>query len=289
MVMSGNGQHRRPRRASRIVVTAGVAGAGIAIPLLTSATAHAATVSTWQKVAGCETGARWGSAADGFHGGLALTQDVWLTYGGAAYAGSADLADRDQQIAVAQRLLDARGPGYWTGCAAQAGLASGGPAPDVHPTAPAEPAPLGGLLGAGPSAAPPDAPAGVLGTAAPTPSAAATAPATSAPAGSVAPVPPPSSATPSPGATPPGTGPAGRHAGTPADESGPQETGPAGGARGAHAGPAGRYTVRPGDTLEAIAARHALPGGWRALYDANRGTVGRDPGLIRPGQRLRLR
>ena len=48
------------------------------------------------------------------------------------------------------------------------------------------------------------------------------------------------------------------------------------------------YTVRPGDCLSAIAARHRYPGGWPRLYAHNRRTVGQDPDLIYPGQRLRL-
>ena len=44
-----------------------------------------------------------------------------------------------------------------------------------------------------------------------------------------------------------------------------------------------RYTVAAGDTLSAIAAALAVPGGWPALYAANRRVIGRDPGLIRPG------
>ncbi|HEY7277027.1 MAG TPA: LysM domain-containing protein, partial [Trebonia sp.] len=47
--------------------------------------------------------------------------------------------------------------------------------------------------------------------------------------------------------------------------------------------PAGTWTVRPGDTLSAIAAALGVPGGWPALYAANRAAVGPDPGLIRPG------
>jgi hypothetical protein len=49
------------------------------------------------------------------------------------------------------------------------------------------------------------------------------------------------------------------------------------------AGPAATWTVRPGDTLSAIAATLALPGGWQALYAANRRVVGPDPDLIRAG------
>ncbi|MEV6106617.1 peptidoglycan DD-metalloendopeptidase family protein [Streptomyces sp. NPDC051940] len=48
------------------------------------------------------------------------------------------------------------------------------------------------------------------------------------------------------------------------------------------------YTVRPGDTLSAIAAAHHVRGGWPALYERNRRVIGSDPNLIRPGQRLLL-
>ncbi|MEB3285831.1 MAG: amidase domain-containing protein [Candidatus Sericytochromatia bacterium] len=48
-------------------------------------------------------------------------------------------------------------------------------------------------------------------------------------------------------------------------------------------------TVRPGDTLSAIAARtlgHANR--WRELYEANKALIGRDPGFIRAGLQLRV-
>ena len=48
------------------------------------------------------------------------------------------------------------------------------------------------------------------------------------------------------------------------------------------------YTVRRGDCLVTIAARHRYPGGWTRLYAHNRRTLGRDPNLIHPGQTLRL-
>ena len=47
--------------------------------------------------------------------------------------------------------------------------------------------------------------------------------------------------------------------------------------------PAATWTVRPGDTLSAVAAALGVRGGWPALYAANRAAVGPDPGLIRPG------
>jgi LysM repeat protein len=47
--------------------------------------------------------------------------------------------------------------------------------------------------------------------------------------------------------------------------------------------PPARYRVVPGDTLAGIAAALAVPGGWPALYAANRPRIGPDPDVIRPG------
>jgi LysM repeat protein len=44
-----------------------------------------------------------------------------------------------------------------------------------------------------------------------------------------------------------------------------------------------RYTVAPGDTLSGIAAALAIPGGWQALYAANRHAIGPNPNIIRVG------
>ncbi|MGV9880417.1 LysM peptidoglycan-binding domain-containing protein [Streptomyces sp. NPDC003006] len=56
--------------------------------------------------------------------------------------------------------------------------------------------------------------------------------------------------------------------------------------RGASRGTSGNYTVRAGDTLSGIAARHGT--GWQQLYAANRVVIGGDPHAIVPGQRLRV-
>lgn len=48
----------------------------------------------------------------------------------------------------------------------------------------------------------------------------------------------------------------------------------------------GSYTVRKGDTLSGIAARHGTT--WQRLYAANKDVVGGDPDMIMPGQRLAL-
>ncbi|MYY81312.1 MULTISPECIES: transglycosylase family protein [unclassified Streptomyces] len=46
------------------------------------------------------------------------------------------------------------------------------------------------------------------------------------------------------------------------------------------------YTVRQGDTLSLVAARHGTH--WQRVYAANRQVIGGDPNMIVPGQRLSL-
>ena len=50
----------------------------------------------------------------------------------------------------------------------------------------------------------------------------------------------------------------------------------------------GPYVVVGGDTLSRIADAQEVRGGWQALYETNRATVGSDPDLIYPGQKLSL-
>ena len=55
---------------------------------------------------------------------------------------------------------------------------------------------------------------------------------------------------------------------------------------GAAGGTTREHTVRPGDTLSGVAQELAVPGGWEPLYQQNRGTIGGNPNLIRPGEHL---
>ncbi|MBT2446374.1 LysM peptidoglycan-binding domain-containing protein [Streptomyces sp. ISL-43] len=49
------------------------------------------------------------------------------------------------------------------------------------------------------------------------------------------------------------------------------------------------YTVRPGDSLSAIARRElGNEGRWRELYAMNKGVIGSNPDMIHPGQKLTL-
>ncbi|PBO25325.1 peptidase, partial [Streptomyces albidoflavus] len=138
--MAVRGRHRR-RQQSRInraslTVTAG--GAGLALPLVAAGTADAASADTWAKVAACESSGDWSiNTGNGYYGGLQFKQSTWEAYGGGAYAGRADLASKDQQIAVAEKVLDGQGPGAWPACSQKAGLTRGGPAPAAPEAAPA--------------------------------------------------------------------------------------------------------------------------------------------------------
>jgi LysM repeat protein len=123
----------RASRAVRCAAVAGVAGTAVAVPLMNATSASAASVSTWDAVAQCESGGNWHiDTGNGYYGGLQFSQSSWDAAGGAQYASRADLATKDQQIAVAEKLLAQQGPGAWS-CASAGGLTSGGPAPAISP------------------------------------------------------------------------------------------------------------------------------------------------------------
>jgi uncharacterized protein YabE (DUF348 family) len=87
-------------------------------PANTGATPPANTSGrNWDAVAACESGGNWHiNTGNGFYGGLQFDYGTWLGAGGGAYAGRADLASREQQIAVANKIADARGSSPWPVC-----------------------------------------------------------------------------------------------------------------------------------------------------------------------------
>jgi uncharacterized protein YabE (DUF348 family) len=71
----------------------------------------------WDRIAQCESGGNWHiNTGNGYYGGLQFSASTWLANGGADFAGRADLASREQQITVANRLYATSGLGPW-GCA----------------------------------------------------------------------------------------------------------------------------------------------------------------------------
>ncbi|MCZ9352832.1 transglycosylase family protein [Streptomyces mutabilis] len=135
--MAVRGRHRRyqPNRINRASLTVTAGGAGLALPLVGTGTAHAADVETWDKVAACESTNDWDiNTGNGYYGGLQFTQSTWEAFGGTEYAPRADLATKDQQIAIAEKVLDGQGPGAWPVCSQRAGLTRGGATPDIRPS-----------------------------------------------------------------------------------------------------------------------------------------------------------
>lgn len=135
MLFTGTGRHRRIRvnKAKAIVATTSVAGAAVALPLIGASDAGAASVSTWDKVAQCESGGDWSiNTGNGYYGGLQFSASTWRAYGGGTYASSASQASKAAQITVAERVLASQGPGAWPVCGPQAGLQLGGPAPTLE-------------------------------------------------------------------------------------------------------------------------------------------------------------
>ncbi|MFJ4282471.1 transglycosylase family protein [Streptomyces massasporeus] len=217
--MAVRGRHRRyqPNRINRASLTVTAGGAGMALPFMGTGAAQAADMDTWNKVAACESTNNWSiNSGNGFYGGLQFTQSTWEAYGGRAYAARADLASKDQQIAVAEKVLDGQGPGAWPVCSVRAGLTRGGGEPDIRPAAER-------------------------------------------------------------------TKKKDTRKQTSIEDVRPQST------PQSRAGKAEMYTVVHGDTLSGIADDQDVRGGWRGLYAANRSTIGSDPDLIVPGQRLALR
>ena len=68
----------------------------------------------WDAVAQCESGGNWNAdTGNGFYGGLQFKPSTWAENGG---VGNPAYASRDQQIAVANRVLATQGPEAWPKC-----------------------------------------------------------------------------------------------------------------------------------------------------------------------------
>ncbi|WP_418957448.1 transglycosylase family protein [Streptomyces tritici] len=117
MLLSSKGKHRRTSKAARALALAGVAGVAVAAPLMTAGTASAATAAEWDRVAQCESGGDWSiNTGNGYYGGLQFSASTWAAYGGTAYAPTANLATKAQQIEIAEKVLAGQGKGAWPSC-----------------------------------------------------------------------------------------------------------------------------------------------------------------------------
>ena len=118
------------RSAARMIVTTLVALLPVGLlGAVFPAPAQAATLRTWERLAACESGGRWHiNTGNGYYGGVQFSGSTWLAYGGGRYAHRADLATRDQQIRIAEKVLKDVGWHAWPACSAKLGLT----AADAH-------------------------------------------------------------------------------------------------------------------------------------------------------------
>lgn len=90
-------------------------------------TTSASADSTWDALAECESGGDWSiNTGNGYYGGLQFLPETWEAHGG---TGNPADASREQQIAVAENVLESQGWGAWPACSAELGL-SGNTAPE---------------------------------------------------------------------------------------------------------------------------------------------------------------
>jgi hypothetical protein len=133
-------------------------GTSTASPSSTTTTSTAAVAGrawTWDQLADCETGvwgankvpvpgtARWAATRGVYQGGLQFDARTWDSYRDRSFASfpaDAHLATREQQIAVAERVLAAQGAKAWPTCGPRIGMtgSGSGAGPALPPAGPPE-------------------------------------------------------------------------------------------------------------------------------------------------------
>lgn len=251
------GRHRKPTRTAKIVAGTFAVGTLTAAPVLgLVGSASAAPLEVWDAVAQCESSGNWAiNTGNGYYGGLQFKQSTWEGFGGLDYAPRADLATKEQQIAIAEKTLAGQGWRAWA-CAPMVGAygSSEDRSADSAPAAEAAP------VEEAPVAEAPVAEAPV-----------AEAPAAEAPVEEAAPA-----AEEAPAA------PQQRSSSSSESSSSSTRTWSA-----PQSAADGTYTVVSGDTLSKIAGAQGVEGGWEAVFAANTDIIS-DADLIFPGQVIRL-
>ena len=91
-----------------------IAGALALAPMaLSTGIANAESVD-WDAIAACESGGNWSiNTGNGYYGGLQFSMGTWRSNGG---SGSPHNASREEQIRVAENVLQSQGIGAWPSC-----------------------------------------------------------------------------------------------------------------------------------------------------------------------------
>ena len=112
------GRHRKPTtsavKVAKIAFTGAVIGTG---SIALAGQAGAATDGEWDQVARCESGGNWAiNTGNGYQGGVQFSPSTWSSHGGGEFAPAANMATKEEQIAVAERVLASQGRGAWPVC-----------------------------------------------------------------------------------------------------------------------------------------------------------------------------
>jgi LysM repeat protein len=127
------GRHRNPSNATRLTAVGAVGVGTLAASVIAPSAASAATDNQWDRVAHCESGGNWHiDTGNGYYGGLQFSDHTWDSYDTDHYASRADLASRQQQIDVANRVLKSQGWGAWPVCSQYRGEPSSSHAQRNH-------------------------------------------------------------------------------------------------------------------------------------------------------------
>jgi hypothetical protein len=75
--------------------------------------------AAWDRLAQCESGGNWAAnTGNGYYGGIQFSLSSWAAAGG---SGRPDLASRETQIAIGQRLWHQGGWVHWPACSSKLG------------------------------------------------------------------------------------------------------------------------------------------------------------------------
>jgi hypothetical protein len=110
--LDGPVRNRHPKRAAQSV------GSPVSVPV------DPARSWTWDQLAACEAGGRWNATRGVYQGGLQFDARTWDRYVTAfpGFPADAQLATREQQIAVAEQVLLREGPKAWPTCGPRIGM-----------------------------------------------------------------------------------------------------------------------------------------------------------------------
>ena len=111
----------RAPKGRRLLQAAIATAVALGAPIALAGTADASQpTGKWDMLAQCESGGNWNiNTGNGFSGGLQFLPSTWAAHGG---VGDPASASREQQIAVAERVLASQGWGAWPACSAKLGL-----------------------------------------------------------------------------------------------------------------------------------------------------------------------